>query len=170
MAVTTTILPGAAGTVEGGGEAPKKSKKKLIIIGVVLLVLLGAGAFVGKGMLAGPSVATPDPKTVAGDVVTLAPITMNLADGRYLKLTLSLQRSKFASPPADSVDAAAGAVPSLDGSKALDASIAVLGQRTYAQLLAPGGRAKAEALLSAKVRKLYPDDVLGVYFTEFLMQ
>jgi flagellar protein FliL len=144
MSVTTTVLSDAPGSEDSGSQA-KKSRKKLVIVAVVVLVLLAVGGFVGKGMLAAPAKPEPDPKTVAGVVVTLAPITMNLADGRYLKLTLALQLSKAASPVAGSVDAAAGAVPVLDGAKALDAAITVLGKR-------------------------YDGDVLGVYFTEFLMQ
>jgi flagellar FliL protein len=169
MSVTTTILSHADAS-EGAGNKSKKSRKKLVIVAVVLLVLLAVGAFVGKGLLAGPSAPEPDPKTVAGDVVTLAPITMNLADGRYLKLTLALQLNKAASPVAGSVDAAAGKAPAVDGAKALDAAIAVLGQHTYAQMIAPGGRASAQKVLSAQVKKRYDGDVLGVYFTEFLMQ
>jgi flagellar FliL protein len=103
-------------------------------------------------------------------VLTLTPITLNLADGRYLKLTLALQLSKAATPAAGSVDAAAGAVPALDGAKALDAAIDVLGRHSYSQLIAPGGRASAQKDLSAQVKKRYPGNVLGVYFTEFLMQ
>jgi len=170
MSVTTTVIPDAPGTDQPGSEQPKKSRKKLFIIVAVLLVVLGAGGFVGKGMLAKPSEPEPDPKTVAGHVDTLAPITLNLADGRYLKLTLALQLSEAASPPPGSVDEAAGAVPELNGARALDAAISVLGQHTYRELLAPGGQARAQRSLSARVRKLYPGEVLGVYFTEFLMQ
>jgi flagellar FliL protein len=159
-----------APAIDDADSKPKKSRKKLIIGVAVLLVLLGVGGFVGKGMLAGPVEPEVDPKTVAGKVVTLEPITLNLADGRYLKLTLALQLNEAASPAAHSVDEAAGAVPEVDGAKALDAAINVLGQRTYHELLAPGGKARAQKSLSSRVRKLYPDDVMGVYFTEFLMQ
>lgn len=169
MSVTTTILPDAAAGTEAGGE-PKKSRKKMVIVAAVLVLLLAVGAFVGKGLLGAPSAPEPDPKTVAGNVVTLAPITMNLADGRYLKLTLALQLSKAASPVAGGVDAAAGQLPALDGAKALDSAISVLGQHTYAQLIAPGGRTGAQKALAAQVKKRYNGDVLGVYFTEFLMQ
>ena len=169
MSVTTTVLPDTTGSSDNGAK-PKKSRKKLLIVVAATLVLLAGGAFVGKGLLAAPAAAEPDPKTVAGIVVTLAPITMNLADGRYLKLTLALQLSKAASPVAGSVDAAASAVPALDGAKALDAAIGVLGQRSYAELIGPGGRARAQKALSAEVKKRYDGDVLGVYFTEFLMQ
>lgn len=169
MSVKTTILP-SPGSTDAGGEKPKRSRKKLIIVAAALLVLLAVGAFVGKGLLAGPAAPVPDPETVAGSVVTLSPITMNLADGRYLKLTLALQLSEAASPVAGSVEDAAGVVPAVDGAKALDAAIGVLGQHTYAELLAPGGRAHAQKALSALVKKRYPGDVLGVYFTEFTMQ
>jgi flagellar FliL protein len=170
VSVKTTILEGAAESVDEVGGKPKKSRKKLIIMVAGLAILLAVGGFVGKGLLAGPSAPVPDPKTAPGNIITLAPITLNLADGRYLKLTLALQLSEAASPVAGSVDAAAAAVPALDGAKALDAAIGVLGQHTYAQMIAPGGRASAQKALSAQVRKRYPGEVLGVYFTEFLMQ
>ncbi|MEP7368998.1 MAG: flagellar basal body-associated FliL family protein [Dermatophilaceae bacterium] len=176
MSVTTTILPGAGANVGSVGsddaeaKEPGKSRKKLVIVAASLLVLLAVVGFVGKGLLAGPSAPEPDPKTVAGSVVTFSPITLNLADGRYLKLTLALQLSEAASPVAGSVDAAAAAVPALDGAKALDAAIGVLGQHTYSELIRPGGRAGAQKALAAEVKKRYPGDVLGVYFTEFLMQ
>jgi flagellar protein FliL len=168
MSVTTSLLPGETGTVEEGGKKNKKSRKKLVIVAAaVLLVLLAVAGFVGKKMLAGPAEPEPDPKTVAGEVITLDPMTLNLADGRYLKLTLALQLSEAASPAAGGEGAAA---PAVDGAKALDAAIGVLGLRTYGELLAPAGRASAQKALSAQVKKRYDGDVLGVYFTEFLMQ
>ena len=170
MSVTTTILPAEADLAEAGKKKPKRSRKQLLIMAAVLLVLLVVGGFMGKELLAGPSAPVPDPTKVEGAVVTLDPITLNLADGRYLKLTLALQLSEAASPVAGGAEAAAAAEPALDGAKALDAAIGVLGQRTYAELIAPGGRASAQKSLSAQVRKRYPNDVLGVYFTEFLMQ
>jgi flagellar FliL protein len=168
MSVTTTVLPDAEAE-----EKPKKSKKKLLIIVVaVLVLLLGVGGFVAKGMLAPPPEPEPDPKALPGVIETLLPVTLNLADGRYLKLTLALQLSEAASLPAagGGHEPPAAGEPIVDGAKALDAAIAVLGQRTYAQLLAPSGRASAQKVLSAKVKKLYHGDVLKVYFTEFLMQ
>jgi flagellar FliL protein len=170
VSTKTTIVPGESGTVDAGKEKPKLSRKKLVIVAAVVLVLLAVGGFVGKSLLAGPAEPEPDPKTVAGDVITLDPMTLNLADGRYLKLTLALQLSEAASPAAGSAEESAAAAPALDGAKALDCAIGVLGQHTYAELIAPGGRASAQKVLSAQVKKRYPGDVLGVYFTEFLMQ
>jgi flagellar FliL protein len=171
VSVTTKVLPDApASNSLGGAGKLRKSRKKLLVVVLVVLVLLGVGGFMGKGMLAGPTAPAGDPTKTAGIVKALAPITLNLADGRYLKLTMALQLTKAASPVPGSIDAAAGAVPALDGSKALDAANSVLGQLTYTELLAPGGRARAQRTLTGKLKKLYPGEVMGVYFTEFLMQ
>jgi flagellar FliL protein len=168
MPTKTPAKPDVADAPEAGKA--KKSRKKLLIIVVALLVLLGGGgAFAAKTLLA-PSTPAPDPTTVAGEVITLDPVTLNLADGRYLKVTLALQLSEAAAPASGSVDAAAATGPAVDGAKALDAAIGVLGQRTYEQLLAPGGRAAAQKALSEQVKKRYEGEVLGVYFTQFLMQ
>lgn len=168
MSVKTKILPGESDTADARKDKPKRSRKKLVIVAAVLLVVLAVAGFMGKRLLAGPAAPEPDPKAVAGAVITLDPMTLNLADGRYLKLTLALQLSKAASPVAGSEDGTAFAA--VDGAKALDAAIGVLGQRTYVELLAPAGRASAQKALSVQVNKRYPGEVLGVYFTEFLMQ
>ena len=90
---------------------PKKSRTKLFIIVGVLVVLLGVGGFLAKGLLGGPAAAAPDPKTVAGKIETLTPMTLNLADGHYLKLTLALQLSKAAGLEAGAVGEGAAVPP-----------------------------------------------------------
>lgn len=164
---TTTTAPAPAAAAEDEAAQPK-SKRKLIIIAAVALVLLAAGGFAAKSMLA-PAAPVPDPKKELGAVVTVNPITLNLADGRFLKIGLALQLDKAATPVAASGDGATTAV-TVDSAKALDAAIAILGQRTYNQLLAPGGRAAAQHALDVEVAKRYDGDVLKVYFTEFVMQ
>ena len=163
--VTVTQVPAA------DVAAPaKKSRTKLFLVVGVLVLLLGVGGFLAKGLLGGSSAPEPDPRTVAGKVETLSPMTLNLADGRYLKLTLALQLSKAAWLEAGTQGEGAAVAPTVDGAQALDAAIDVLGRRTYAQLLASGGRASAQKALSAEVRKRYDGMVMRVYFAEFLMQ
>lgn len=163
---TTTTAPAPAAADD---EAVKpRSKRKLVIIAAVALVLLAAGGFAAKSMLA-PAAPVADPKKELGAVVTVNPITLNLADGRFLKIGLALQLDKAATPVAASGDGATTAA-TVDSAKALDAAIAILGQRTYNQLLAPGGRAAAQHALDVEVAKRYDGDVLKVYFTEFVMQ
>jgi flagellar protein FliL len=141
-------------------EAPKGGKKKLVMIVVpVLLVLVAAWYFVlGPG--SGGSEAEEKPKEVElGEVVALEPITMNLADGRLLKVGLALQ---LPLEPASEHE--------VTGSVALDEAISFLGEHTYAQLAAPAARQEAKKELSHRVAKRYHEDVLEVYFTEFVMQ
>ena len=116
-----------------------------------------------------PGAAAPTPGADAaaaptpGAVVDLEPLTLNLADGRFLKVGLSLQMSADA-------PAAHGSEAGVNGAKARDAAIGIFGQRSYEQLLAPKGRAAALKALDTEVRKRYDGEVLQVYLTEFVMQ
>ena len=169
MSSATATRPDAPFRATEGDESPHTTRKRLIILAALLLVL-ATGGLVAKTLLAPPNAPGPDPNTVPGAVLSLESITLNLADGRYLKLTLALQLSKGAVPGSGSGNAATGTASTVDGAKALDAAIGVFGQRTYAQLLVPGGRETAQESLSTVVRKRYDGKVLQVYFKEFLMQ
>jgi flagellar protein FliL len=140
-------------------KGEKKSKKKLIII-VLVLVLAGAGAYVMLGK--GKKPAAP-PAPVAGTVLALDSVTLNLADGRYLKLGMALQFTKEASVSGE------GTAP-LDGSKALDLAIAQLSDRQIISLNSAAARSKAKATLMKAITKAYDGAVMDVYFTEFVMQ
>ena len=173
----------AEGAAEGGKS--KGGKKKLIVMLLpTVLIVGGAGWFFllrGGGSDAVPTT----PASQAGPVVSLDPITINLAGGHYLKLGLALQ-----------TDASAGDV---DGSRALDLAISEFSGRTVDDLSSTEGRDKAKEQLIASIRKAYlpegtkpvmvqpkktPADphpkptaiyavapsVYDVYFTEFVMQ
>jgi flagellar FliL protein len=136
----------------GGGR-----KKKLLIAGP-LVVALVAGWF----FLLGPGGGSAEPEVEAapepGEVLALEPITMNLSDGRLLKLGLALQLPL--EPSGHEVS----------GSVALDEAISFLGEHSYDQLSAPTARDTAKLELSKRVAERYHHDVLEVYFTEFVMQ
>ena len=135
----------------------KPGKKKILLIAGPLVVVLAAGWFFvgpGKGKGAAEKLAP-----IPGAVVALEPLTLNLADGRLLRLGLALQMEKTSEKDKD-----------FSGAMALDEAITLLGARTFAQLSAPGGREKAKAELSTRVVERYKHGVLGVLFTEFLMQ
>ena len=143
--------------------AKGKGKKPLIMIVVAALVLAGAGYFFFLRP-SGHAEASHEP--VPGPVVDLEPMTLNLADGRFLKVGLSLQTSA----DAGGGGGGHGAAEELNGAKARDAAIAIFGQRTYAQLLAPKGREAARKALDTEVKHRYEGEVLKVYLTEFVMQ
>ena len=99
---------------------------------------------------------------VPSGVVKLDPITLNLADGRYLKLGLGLQL--------DSTEDVTKFPDSDGGSEALDQAIRILGAKSYVDLSTPEAREAVKQELSLAVSKAYDGHVIQVYFTEFVMQ
>jgi flagellar FliL protein len=138
--------------VAGGG------RRKLLLIAVPLIALVA-----GWYLLLGPGSGSGEPEVPkepeAGEVLSLEPITMNLADGRLLKLGLALQ-----------VVADPSSGHGVTGAVALDEAIAYLGGQTYDQLVSPEARQAAKDELSRRVSERYHHDVIEVYFTEFVMQ
>lgn len=146
--------------------AKKGGRKRLVLALPVLLAVAAAGWFFLKP--AAPASATE--KVEPGPVVQLDAITLNLSDGHYLKLGLALRLTKKAGEEAAAAAGEGPAAPLVDGAPALDAAISVLGDRSYAQLLAPGGRAKAKAAVDVVIKKRYEGKVMEVYLTQFVMQ
>ncbi len=127
---------------EGKDAEKKGGKGKLIIMVAPLVLLIAAVAWFfllrPKDDAAGP-VTLPEP--VAGAVVPLDPITINLAGAHFLKLGLALQ------PIA--------AAKEVDGSKALDLAISQFSGATIDELSTPKGRELAKRELVARVKLAY---------------
>ena len=153
----------------GKGNSKGKGKGKAIGMAVGFAVL---GALVGPKVLgssAAPAGATEDTTTTttAGPVVVLDAVTLNLSDGHLLQVGLALELppgTEASSEPADDTD------PTKGYAKAIDATIDVLGDKTMAELSAPGGRDGAKAALEAALGELYDGQIVGVYFHQFVMQ
>lgn len=127
-----------------------KGRRKLILLVAVVLVIAGAGAYVFLGRDSGPKAPVP------GEVLVLEPIQVNLADDHYLRVKLALQLTEEA--------------VELDGSKALDAAIALFSGRPVEKLLAKGERADLKNELVAELKETYEGEVMDVYFAEFVTQ
>jgi flagellar FliL protein len=143
---------------EKTAEEPKKKSKLMLIIIIAVVVLLGGGGAGAYFMLSGSSKkeeAKPAPEP--GKVISMDAITINLADGHFLKLGLAIQ-------------ATAEAAEAPDGSHALDIAIEMFSNKSVAELSAEKGRDKLKKELTEKVEKAYEEEVMAVYFTEFVMQ
>jgi flagellar protein FliL len=152
---------GADSAAEGagkGGKGGKGGRKKLLLLVVLVLVVGGAAAwwFLFRGGSADAATKAA-PKPVPGTVLTVDPISINLADGHYLKLGFALQQT-------------ADAKEAVDGSQALDTAISLYSGKTMAQLSDPASRDALKKELVAEVSKEYEDEVYDVYFTEYVMQ
>jgi flagellar FliL protein len=149
--MTVTAMPKAGAEAAPGAEEPAKSKKKLIMILLVLVLAIGGSAywFVLK--------PAPGPvKPVAGTVVPLEPIQINLAGEHYLRIGVALQLT--------------AGTKEADGSKALDATIDEFSGKSIGEVTDPAKRRELKKALEKELDHLYEGEVMGVYFTEFVTQ
>lgn len=123
-------------SAEGGG-----GKKKIIIIAIPVVLLLAAAGWFFFLKPKDTGVPEPLPHPVPGAVVTLDPITVNLAASHFLKLGMALQ------PTATALE--------VDGAKALDLAITQFTQMTIDELSTDEGRDKAKEELVARVKLSY---------------
>jgi flagellar FliL protein len=142
-------------------EAPKKSKKMLMIIVVAVVVLLGGGAGAFFMMKGDSAEAAKEP--VKGTVIGIEDsLTVNLADGHYLKFKFALQQTE---------DAGAEKV---DVSEAINLAIDEYTGRTVAELSTEKGRETIKHDLLTKIVKTYTEEdvkmVMDIYYTEFVTQ
>lgn len=135
-------------------EAPAKGgKKKLMIIVLVLVVVAGAGAYFFLFSGSGKPKA-PEP----GAVVTVDPIAVNLAGGGFLKVGIKMQLT---------ADVGEKDVP--DTGKATDLLISTFSGAAPADVAA--GRDTFKAALEKQLVKAYGADVvMGIYYTDYVMQ
>jgi flagellar FliL protein len=113
----------------------------------------GSGDSSGDGSGDG---ASPDAGFVAGKIIPLDPVTINLASGHYLKVAVALQ-------------ATADAGEEVSGSKAMDALIAEFSGKTIDEIATQAGRATAKKALVKMIRKAYEKKVYDLYWTTFVM-
>jgi flagellar FliL protein len=146
---------------KGAAEAPKKSKKMLMII-VIALVVLGGGGAGAFFMLKGDKAeAKPEPKK--GIVTAIeTDLTINLADGHYLKLGFALQETEEAGAEA------------VDTSEAINLAIDQYTGKSVAELSTGKGREAAKAELLEKIKKAYVEEgkemIMDIYYTAFVTQ
>ncbi|MGI8665852.1 MAG: flagellar basal body-associated FliL family protein [Jatrophihabitans sp.] len=143
---------GAAGEQPGGKTKDKKSLKVELAASLLLLV---AGAAARFTVLAPASSAEPA-KPQPGPVIQMDEMTLNLTDGHYLRMKVALQTTK-------------GTNEELDTSEAAQLVIDEYSNRTVAQLTGDVARTKVKNALVLKLQKAYPKQIIGAFYTEFVM-
>ena len=132
-------------------------KKLLLILLVVLLAAAGAAYFF---LFAGGEAEAEEP--VAGAVVPLEPIAVNLAGGGYLKIGVTLEFTEEGSGGGGH----GGGGP--DGSKATDLIISTFSQAQPADVT--GAREALKEALEEKIIEAYHGDVMNIYYNEYVTQ
>jgi flagellar FliL protein len=158
MSTATANRPAVAGAGgQDGTPAPGGGRRKrIVLVAVVLVVLLAAGGWFFL-LRDGGSGAEAEPAPTPGEVLALDSISVNLAGGHYLKLGLALQMVE-------------GAAHAPDGSRALDIAIDLFSGRDMVDLASTEQRQEVKAELVKRIAEAYHDEVMDVYFTEFVMQ
>ncbi|MBO3084926.1 flagellar basal body-associated FliL family protein [Cellulomonas fengjieae] len=154
-------IGGSASSTATAGQdddAPKSKKKKLLLLAVVAVVLLGGGAAAYLLLGKGPAEPEPEPAPVAGAVVEVEPVSLNLADGHYLRLGMALQLTEDVGEEAP------------DTARALDLAIALFSGRTIAEVSDPANREALTAELAHQLQETYEGEVMDVYLTNYVTQ
>lgn len=169
----TTVMDAPAESDGGGkGKEGKKDKsakggKSNLLPAIVLAVGIAlAGYFLGPGSGSGAAheEKEADKKEEVkplGPIAKMEPISLNLADGHYLKVGLGVQLSEK------------GKVEEFDKGPIMlvkDLLIETAGGANMAELSTPEGREKLKDQLKERAHKLFGDEVVDFYFTDFVMQ
>ena len=166
----------AAATAEGDEEKKKKGGKTKIIV-IVACVALGAGGYVlGGGGAADPAAAAvattttlyqkPGCTGLSADeaplkVVDIPSLSINLADGHYLRVSVSLglcddvivtEAEPFITAPAK------------------DIVVETLSGKSMETLATDAGREAVKEKLNEEILAAYPAEVFEVFLVEFVMQ
>ena len=153
-AATTPPTPAA----EPQEVRPRRRRRAVLVVLVVVVVLAAAGAaawfLLGRAGATGPA---PEPTAEPGDVAHVEAISVNLADGHYLRLGLGLQ-----------LTADAHGAP--DPAPALDAAIALYSGRTLTEVQDPTTREALKAELVEALQEAYEGEVMDVYLTNYVTQ
>jgi flagellar basal body-associated protein FliL len=152
-----------------------KKKKNPLVIGGLCLALAGVGYMMG-GRKAGAQDSTAPTTTidqlegcaegtdsahVEHHAIDLPAMSINLTDGHFLKVTVSLglcpdvvlaEGEEFVTAPAK------------------DIIVSTLSGNSMTVLQEPEGREQAKHLLTELVSEAYPEEVYEIYFVEFVMQ
>jgi flagellar protein FliL len=168
----------AKGEAEGGTDAtPAAGGKSMMVPAIIVAVAVLAAGFMMKGG-SGAAAAAPAPEPTEepvheGPVVETEPMTLNLADGHYLKVGLALQLAAPEEGEAEGGGGHGGGGGEETGpstAKALDLAITAFSSHTKHELSDPKERARVKKHLAEEISHAYHGEVIDIYFTQFVMQ
>ena len=157
---------GADGATEAATEDGGKKKGGLLPAIVVAVALLGGGAMAG-GLIGGgggdaaAAAPTPEPTETAppelGVITELDSLTLNLTDDHFLKLGVAIEWSEEVAeePPTAPVN---------------DIVIARFGSFASDDLASVDQRNTSKEALLEDLAAVYGEDIVRIYYTEFVMQ
>ena len=147
----------ATSRVEPAAPPRRRRTAVVVLVTVLVMVALGAGAWFLLGREEAPPPEPVDPTPVAGEVVQVEAVSINLDGGHYLRLGMAMQ-----------LTADAHGAP--DVSRALDLAISLYSGRTVEEVADPATREALKAELAALLSEAYEGEVMDVYLTNYVTQ
>lgn len=180
--MTVTEMPPEVDASAPGDDASskkgKKSKKKdkggrsNLVPAIVLAVGIAAGGyFMGGSSDPAPAAAevVEEPEIVEGPLLGLEPLTVNLADGHYLRVAVSIQLTDQYEDVEEG-EHGEEALAHHDATRVRDTMISLFGGRGAGELASADGRDAARHELRDASSELLDGQVMEIYFTEFVIQ
>jgi flagellar basal body-associated protein FliL len=137
----------------------------------------------GRGAAAVPESVTPttivqlegcapgtDATTAQHNTLDLESMSVNLTDGHYLRVTVSLGLCPGVVGVAGAAAEGAAAEEPLNTAPARDIIVSTLSGNSMATLQEPEGRENIKELLTQRLANAYPEEIHEIYFLEFVMQ
>lgn len=149
-----TLVKPATPPAADAAEPRRRRRWPRVVIAVVVLV---AGAGLALWLLRGSGADDVPEPPEPGAVLAVEPISVNLADGHYLRLGIALQLT-------------ADAKEKPDPARALDLAIALYSGRDVEEISGGDGRARLKEELAAEVADAYEGAVMDVYLTSYVTQ
>jgi flagellar FliL protein len=142
---------------KGGG------KKKFIIIAAVAAVGIGGYVYGSGSAPAATAVTTTTlpPALALGPMVDMPAVNLNLADGHYLRVAVTLALA----PDVGEEEAKA-----FNGAVAKDLTVSTLSGRKVEELATAKGRDDAKEELAKEIEAAYGEMIVGVFFTDFVTE
>jgi flagellar FliL protein len=141
---------------EVAAPAAPRGRRRLVVVAIVLVLGLGAAAFVVLRPAPDPAASEPE-APVPGAIAPVDPVSINLADGHYLRLGFSMQLTEAAHEE-------------IEQAKALDIAIALFSGREMAEVNDAARREELKVELAHQLAEAYEGEVMDVYLTDFVTQ
>lgn len=151
---------------EESSPAPARKKRSNLVPAIVVAVGLIVGGFLMKPSAApadgGASAEEQPVEIIPGEMATIEPVTLNLADGHYLRLGVSIELVEGV-PAKEFLEGG-------DADRFKDLMIGEVGDMTMADVSTTTGRTELKATLRHGAQKLLGEEFSEVYLTEAVVQ
>lgn len=169
---------------EEGSEEESTEKSgggKMMPAAMISIALVAAGYFVGgRG---GGDVATTTVTSIVEvekeepevhHIIDLEPVNVNLAGGHYLRVAISIGMAAAEAKEGEAADSHGAkddkTVTTEPTAPAADLVLSTFSGKTVEELSTLEGRVQAREALHEGLKEFYGEEVLTVFFTEFVMQ